>query len=271
MTSADTPKPGKNDTQKLFRLMGIPINNITMKQAIDMILSGIRTYTPQRGSWEFSFINAHCVNVAARNHTYLEILRNSRAVFPDGSGIRKAADMLGCTLVDNVNGTDMFPLLCREFAKTGKKMFLLGAGPGIAEKTAAWAEKTTKTSIIAGYRDGYFSAEALPKIISTINDTAPDLLLVAMGVPRQELWIHENLHSLRVPVCMGVGGLFDFYSGRIKRAPVTFRRLGIEWVWRLLMEPRRMWKRYIIGNIAFIIRIRRIKKAGKKHSKKDFS
>jgi N-acetylglucosaminyldiphosphoundecaprenol N-acetyl-beta-D-mannosaminyltransferase len=259
-TSAPPNTAEKKDVQNIFHLMDIPINNITMAQAIDMINAGIQSYTPQRGALEFAFINAHCVNIAAGNQAYLQILRNSQAIFPDGSGIKKAADMLGSTLVDNVNGTDMFPLLCREFAKNGKKMFLMGAGPGIAEKTAAWAEKETNASIIAGYQDGFFTAETLPNIISNINAAAPDLLLVAMGVPRQELWIHENLSSLKVPVCMGVGGLFDFYSGRIKRAPLLFRRLGIEWVWRLLMEPGRMWKRYIIGNITFILRIRRIKK-----------
>lgn len=250
----------KMDEQKIFSLMDIPISNITMLQAIDMIQSGINSFTPQRGAQEFAFINAHCVNVAAGNPEYLQILRNSHAVFPDGSGIKKAAGMLGCTLADNVNGTDMFPLLCREFAKTGKKMFLLGAGPGIAEKTAVWAENAAGAPVIAGYHDGFFSDENLPEVLSSINSAAPDLLLVAMGVPRQELWIHNNLSSLKVPVCMGVGGLFDFYSGRIKRAPMIFRRLGIEWVWRLLMEPGRMWKRYIIGNITFMIRIRRIKK-----------
>lgn len=271
MSAAPPTVTEKKNDQNFFDLMDIPINNITITQAIDMIISGIQTYTPQRGAWEFAFINAHCVNIAAGNQDYLHILRNCQAVFPDGSGIKKAASMLGCTLVDNVNGTDMFPLLCQEFAKTKKKMFLLGAGPGIAEKTAVWADKTTNASIIAGYQDGFFSVEDLPNIISNINTAAPDLLLVAMGVPRQELWIHENLPSLKVPVCIGVGGLFDFYSGRIKRAPLVFRRLGIEWVWRLLMEPGRMWKRYIIGNITFMFRIRRIKKAGNKHTEKDFS
>ncbi|MBL7006985.1 MAG: WecB/TagA/CpsF family glycosyltransferase [Spirochaetia bacterium] len=268
MSARDTSSADmKNGEQKIFRLMDIPISNITMLQAVDMIQSGIQSYTTQRGAQEFAFINAHCVNVAAKNPDYLQILRNSHAVFPDGSGIKKAAGMLGCTLADNVNGTDMFPLLCRNFAKTGKKMFLLGAGPGIAEKTAVWADNAAKASVIAGYHDGFFSEDNLREVLSLINSAAPDLLLVAMGVPRQELWIHKNLSSLKVPVCMGVGGLFDFYSGRIKRAPLIFRRMGIEWVWRLLMEPGRMWKRYIIGNITFMFRIMRIRK----NIKKDFS
>lgn len=220
------------------------------------------------------FVNAHCINVAAGNPAYLQILQQAAAVYPDGSGIRKAGDMLGTPIIDNVNGTDMFPLLCRRFAKAGKKMFLLGAEPGIAEKTARWAqahadagaeagpsaEADTSAGIIAGYHDGFFSEDAAGEVVARINAAAPDLLLTAMGVPRQELWLHEHLAELDVPVCMGVGGLFDFYSGKIHRAPLWMRKVGIEWVWRLLMEPRRMWKRYIIGNVRFLLRIRSIQK-----------
>lgn len=245
----------------IFNLLGIPIRNVTMAKALEMILDAVDTYTPLRGAYEMHFVNAHCINVAARQGEYLEILKQARTVFADGTGIRKAGSQLGTPIIDNVNGTDLFPLLCKECARLGKQLYLLGAAPGVAGKTAQWADSHAGTPIVAGYQDGFFPPGQTAQVIERINAAKPDILLVAMGVPRQELWVREHLKSLAVPVCMGVGGLFDFYSGTIPRAPGWMRRLGIEWVWRLMMEPRRMWKRYILGNVEFLLRIRKIKRA----------
>ncbi|WP_320129928.1 WecB/TagA/CpsF family glycosyltransferase [uncultured Sphaerochaeta sp.] len=241
----------------VFNLLGIPILNITMQQALDLLFSSLG---PQSKTQEIHFVNAHCINVAAKQAQYLEILQNAKAIFPDGTGIRKAGDTLGTPIIDNVNGTDMFPLLCERCAAEGKTLYLLGAGPTIAQKTAQWANDHAKKAIVAGYQDGFFSKGEEPNVISRINASKADFLLVAMGVPRQELWIHEQRDLLTVPVSMGVGGLFDFYSGSIARAPTWMRKIGIEWVWRLIMEPRRMWKRYVIGNAEFLLRIQKIKR-----------
>jgi len=108
---------------------------------------------------------------------------------------------------------------------------------------------------IAGARDGYFTTEEEPAVVAEINDSGAAILLVAFGVPRQELWIASRRNELKTPVCLGVGGLFDFYSGRIARAPVWMREIGLEWVWRMLQEPKRMWRRYIIGNPLFLSRV----------------
>jgi N-acetylglucosaminyldiphosphoundecaprenol N-acetyl-beta-D-mannosaminyltransferase len=243
--------------ERIFTLLDIPILNITMQEALDLLFSSLGK---QASTQEIHFVNAHCINVAAKQSKYREILQNAKAIFPDGTGIRKAGDTLGTPIIDNVNGTDMFPLLCERCAKEGKKLYLLGAGPSVAQKTAAWANAHAKKEIIAGYHDGFFSKTEESSVIAEINASNADILLVAMGVPRQELWIHEQSHLLTVPVSMGVGGLFDFYSGTISRAPSWMRKAGIEWIWRLLMEPRRMWKRYIIGNAEFLLRIQKIKR-----------
>lgn len=248
----------------IFSLLGIPILNITMAEALDFLFSSL---TGQQETQEMHFVNAHCINVAAKQDDYLAILRNAKAIFPDGTGIRKAGETLGNPIIDNVNGTDMFPLLCARCAREGKKIYLLGSGPSIAEKAAQWANAHAKTDIVAGFHDGFFSKEEERTVVETINASKADILLVAMGVPRQELWIHEQKNHLTVPVAMGVGGLFDFYSGSIARAPSWMRKTGIEWVWRLLMEPRRMWKRYIIGNAEFLLRINKIKRTKKKAEK----
>ncbi|AEV30034.1 exopolysaccharide biosynthesis protein, WecB/TagA/CpsF family [Sphaerochaeta pleomorpha str. Grapes] len=245
----------------IFFLLGIPILNITMAEALDLLFSSL---TDQKETKEIHFVNAHCINVAAKQNDYLAILKNAEAIFPDGTGIRKAGEALKNPIIDNVNGTDMFPLLCERCAQEGKTIYLLGAGPSIAEKAAHWANAHAKKDIIAGFHDGFFSKDEEKGIVEAINASKADILLLAMGVPRQELWIHAQKNLLTVPVAMGVGGLFDFYSGSISRAPSWMRKTGIEWVWRLLMEPKRMWKRYIIGNAEFLLRINKIKRNRKK-------
>jgi N-acetylglucosaminyldiphosphoundecaprenol N-acetyl-beta-D-mannosaminyltransferase len=248
----------KNDD--IFYLLGIPIANVTKKRALEMIWTSMEGPSVS----EMHFANAHCINVAAKHASYLSVLQQAKAVFADGTGIRKAGAKLNHPIVDNVNGTDLFPMICSECAKTDKKLYLLGGKPGVAEKCAQWANTYAHREIIAGFHDGFFSEEQTSGVLDAINASKADLLLVAMGVPRQELWLHDNLANLTVPVVMGVGGLFDFYSGTIRRSPVWMRKLGIEWVWRLMMEPKRMWRRYIIGNIEFLLRIGKIRREQRK-------
>lgn len=243
--------------QPTFMLAGIPLANVLMSSALDIIFEAVDRKEPCR---EMHFANAHCINVASVNEAYRTIIKQASAVFADGSGIRKAGEMLGTPIVDNVNGTDMFPLLCRRCAEEKRSIFLLGSEPGIAEKTARWANEHAGSVVVSGYQDGFFPEEETASVITKINEAHPDILLVAMGVPRQEIWIHHHLSALQVPVAMGVGGLFDFFSGKISRAPGFMRKFGIEWVWRLMMEPRRMWRRYIIGNIVFLRRIKKLVK-----------
>jgi N-acetylglucosaminyldiphosphoundecaprenol N-acetyl-beta-D-mannosaminyltransferase len=245
---------------KIFTLLGIPISNVTTERALEIIWDHMDNSSPS----EIHFVNAHCINVAAKNSVYQSILQNSKAIFPDGSGIRKAGATLNHPIVDNVNGTDLFPLLCNECAKSNKKIYLLGGKPEVAEKSAQWANEYVDSEIIAGSHDGFFTEEQTQEILNEINESKADLLLVGMGVPRQELWIHEHLSAIQVGVVMGVGGLFDYYSGTIPRSPSFMRKLGIEWVWRLMMEPKRMWRRYIIGNIEFLLRIEKIRRKMKK-------
>ncbi len=249
---------------KIFNLLDIPISNVTTQRALEIIWSHMDNSSPS----EIHFVNAHCINIAARNSLYLSILQHSKAIFADGSGIRKAGAKLNQPIVDNVNGTDLFPLICSECKKTNKKIYLLGGKPKVAEMSAQWANKYVDSVIIAGSHDGFFTEEQTQDILDEINQTKADLLLVGMGVPRQELWLHEHLSDLEVDVVMGVGGLFDYYSGTIPRSPSFMRKLGVEWVWRLMMEPKRMWRRYIIGNIEFLLRIEKIRRNRKKEGNK---
>ncbi len=201
-----------------------------------------------------NFVNAHCINVASRDRRYRRALRRSDLLLPDGSGMRIAARLVGHSLTENLNGTDLFPVLCARVALCDLPIYLVGGQPGVAAATAAAMERRYPGLNIAGTRNGFADIEDEAALIDAINASGAAIVLAGLGVPRQELWIARMAPSLRAPVLMGVGGLFDYYSGRIPRAPALMRALGLEWIWRLAQEPRRLASRYLFGTIAFLVR-----------------
>ena len=146
----------------------------------------------------------------------------------------------------------MYPLLCERLQQTPYKVFFFGAAPGIADQLKAKTLAKYPLMNIVGTRSGFFLEQDIPQIIQSIKESGADLLLVAMGVPLQEKWIAEHAKETGVPVAIGVGGLFNFYSGTIPRAPMWMRKTGLEWLHRLYKEPRRMWRRYLVGNLQFM-------------------
>jgi N-acetylglucosaminyldiphosphoundecaprenol N-acetyl-beta-D-mannosaminyltransferase len=236
-----------------FSIFGVRIVNTTMNEAVDWIVARSRG----EESSPVAFVNPDCLNIAHGNATYREALAAASRVLPDGIGIHLACRILETPLLANVNGTDLFPLLCEKAAAEKVPLFLLGARPGIAEAAARAMSARFPDLVVAGVRDGYFSAADEGSVLDEINRSGARVLLVAMGAPRQEIWLHERRDRLSVPVRMGVGGLFDFYSGRIRRAPQWMRDVGLEWVYRLLQEPGRMWRRYVVGNPLFLMRVLR--------------
>jgi N-acetylglucosaminyldiphosphoundecaprenol N-acetyl-beta-D-mannosaminyltransferase len=235
-----------------LRILDVAIDNWTMGQAVDWILSPARGVTRQ-----LAFVNPDCLNKACEDDVYRRILDRSAVVLPDGIGIHYACRIMGTALAANVNGTDLFPRLCDAMAGTEHSVYLLGGRPGVTDALVeAMAQRWPRVRV-AGHRHGFFErgGDEETAIVNEIRTSGADVLLVAFGVPLQERWIDANADRLGVRVAMGVGGLFDFYSGRIPRAPVWLRELGFEWVWRLLQEPGRMWRRYVIGNPLFLWRV----------------
>jgi exopolysaccharide biosynthesis WecB/TagA/CpsF family protein len=242
---------------KIINLLDIPIYNTTMDAALVWIMDSV---LQQRHQF-IAFVNADCLNLACRQKDYKQVLQHQTSIiFADGIGIRIACKMLKLRLLANVNGTDLFPALCAAIDAQPQhniSLYLLGAKPGIADKVAELMLQRYPNLQIAGCQHGYFAATQTMDIIENINKSGAHILLVAYGAPRQELWLAQYRDKLNPIICMGVGGLFDFYSGRIPRAPLWLRELGLEWLWRLLQEPGRMWRRYLIGNPLFLYRIRR--------------
>lgn len=228
-------------------VLGLPVINATTHDTVQALLSG----SARR---QVFFLNAHCANLRARDTAYRAALARADMVLPDGIGVELAARMCGQRLTENLNGTDFTPALLAEAAQRGMSVFLMGGRPGIADAAAAHLAATIPGLRIAGTLNGYQDAQDEDRAIATINASGADILLVAMGVPAQELWLDRNATRLLPRLQLGVGALFDFLAGAVKRAPVAVRKVRCEWLWRLAMEPRRMARRYLLGNFAFLAR-----------------
>jgi N-acetylglucosaminyldiphosphoundecaprenol N-acetyl-beta-D-mannosaminyltransferase len=232
-------------------LLGITVDNLTMDEAVEEILQRTRRAKPS----QVCFVNADCANIAWNDAGYREILDKCDLVLADGIGMKLAGRLLNRNIRQNVNGTDLFPRLCKSLQLEGSGVFLLGGKPGVAEDVGRWMKEHYPNLILSGHRHGYFSSEEAPEILAAISNSAAKVLLVAFGVPKQERWIDAHLQETGASVSMGVGGLFDFYSGRVPRAPAWVREVGMEWCYRFVHEPRRMWRRYFVGNFIFLSRV----------------
>jgi len=267
-------------------VLGVPVHNISMEEAIAVILNCLGRPTLSR----ISFVNVDCINIAQHNAEYAGCLRECDWVLADGIGLKLGCNLLRTPICQNVNGTDLLPRLCEKLAAcdSGSQerdgllcpeqdpfsssqshsgdiavrpllapggIYLLGGLPGVAENMARWMEKTYPGLRVRGTQHGYYPASETEQVKAKIKESGAGILLVALGAPKQELWIREHAEETGVKVALGVGGLFDFYGGRMDRAPVWMREIGMEWLFRLGKEPRRMWKRYLVGNMLFAARI----------------
>mgnify|MGYP002797243660 FL=1 len=200
-------------------------------------------------SIELFFLNAHCFNLAQKDREYFDILNSCDYLLNDGIGIKIASKIEKLVLKKNLNGTDFIPEIAEMAAKKGCKIFLLGAKDGIAEEAAVKLKEKFEGLQIAGVHSGYGLDDS---VLELINNSKADILIAGMGVPMQEKWIRENKSKLgSVKLFVGGGAILDFLSQRIRRAPLFMRKFGLEWVFRLCLEPGRLWRRYLVGNFLF--------------------
>lgn len=217
-------------------------------EVADAVLTG--------GHMKLAFCNANLVNVAAGN-TALQRSLSTFLVLADGIGVDLGSWMLyGKAFPANLNGTDFFPTL---FAHLGRPMrvALLGGRPGVADRAVANLAKRYPAHRFSVVSHGYFTADQEPALLDRLKAQRPDLLLVAMGNPLQERFIADKLGPQHCAVAAGVGALFDFFADEVPRAPELVRQARLEWLYRLWLEPRRLWRRYVLGNPAFLLRMAR--------------
>lgn len=226
-------------------LFGLPLLSASPDRAVDHLLE-----TPRCRA---AFVNAHCVNLAATDAEYRAALSSAELLLPDGAGVELAARLHGKRFAANLNGTDLCPLVLARAAECGRPVYLLGGRPGVADAAAAILMQRYPSLRVVGTRDGYAGARDTD-VIEAINDSGADILLVAMGVPLQDVWLARHHDKLKPGLVIGVGAFLDFSAGRVRRAPRWMRRIRLEWLWRLGLEPRRLFGRYVIGNALFLWR-----------------
>lgn len=235
--------------RKTVDILGIPVDSMTMSETVEKI----RAFIEEGGVHTIYTPNAEIIMAARRDPQLRKILTNADILTADGAGVVLASKILKRSVPEKVSGVDLIRQLFEAYARKGLRCFLFGSKPGVAEEAAVKIIADYPGIIIAGCRNGYFSADEDEEIVNAINASNADILLVALGAPKQEKWIYDHKDRLNVKVCMGVGGAIDVMSGRVRLAPDFFRRNGLEWLYRLYKEPRRA--RRMLDLPRFMIRI----------------
>lgn len=235
-------------------VLGVGFDNITLTQAVERALDLI---SERKGSYVVT-PNPEIVMMANEHIELNEALDRADLVLPDGIGVIYGAKILGTPLKERVPGIDFASCLMEKLSERNGRVYLLGAKPGIAEKASNNLKERYVGLNVVGYHDGYF-ADDLP-IIEEINRLKPDLLLVCLGVPKQELWMQTHLHDLDVGLMAGLGGSLDVFSGAVQRAPIMWQKLGLEWLYRLLNEPSRIRRMMKLPHFLLCVLKKRVKK-----------
>lgn len=248
------------------RVLGVAVGCHDRQSALERLV--VLHDTPHPASC--FFVNAHSINMCRQFQEYFDAVHRADLVLNDGVGLDLAARLHGASFPDNLNGTDLTPELLATANERRWSVYLLGGRPGVAEQAASALSVEFPHIRFCGAHHGYIEGRETD-IATTINRTRPDLLLVGMGNPRQEIFIDRVLrtHLSNVRLAIGVGAYLDFAAGRVPRAPRAIRALRLEWMWRLIQEPRRMWRRYLVGNWSFVFwilvdRVRR-RRANERH------
>jgi N-acetylglucosaminyldiphosphoundecaprenol N-acetyl-beta-D-mannosaminyltransferase len=243
--SAALPHRSKSNA---LTIAGIPVSNLSEQNAVEVIEALIS----EGGSHYGAVVNAAKLVAASRDDALRSALLNADLVTADGMSVVWASRVLGRALKERVAGIDLFERLVERAASKGLAVYFLGAREEAVRGTVELFGKKYPALRVAGYRNGYFEAADSRQVCEAIKQANADLLFVAMGSPRQENWIASNLALTGVRFALGVGGSFDHLGGRARRAPRWMQRSGLEWLHRLAQEPRRLWRRYLFGNSAFI-------------------
>jgi N-acetylglucosaminyldiphosphoundecaprenol N-acetyl-beta-D-mannosaminyltransferase len=232
------------------------IHATTLTQAVDLISKYAAT---SQGPAYVVTPNAQHVVLLEKDQHFREIYAHASLVLPDGFSLLLASRLIGKRLKERVPGVDLFKALCGRAAGMGLRVYLLGGQPGSADLAARKLKAVFPNLIVAGTscpaRGFENDPVQLEAIAGMIREAKPHILFVGLGAPKQENWIYENGLKLGVPVSMGIGGSFEMVGGVTPRAPRWMQQMGLEWLFRLAVEPRRMWKRYLIGNLQFMVMV----------------
>jgi len=229
-------------------ILNCPIDKLTMLQTIQLVENAILS----KQQVQHVVVNAGKLVSMQKDEQLKKSVIESDIINADGQSVVWASRFLGKPLPERVAGIDLMINLVELAAKNNYKIFLLGAKEEIVAKVAKKYSEQYSSAIIAGYRNGYYKPEEEMMIAQQIADSKADMLFVAITSPKKEIFLNKFKEIIKTPFIMGVGGSFDVIAGFTKRAPLWMQNIGLEWFYRLIQEPRRMWKRYLVGNTKFI-------------------
>lgn len=239
----------------LINILGVQVHPLTVDQLHEELAQLIETDAHA----EVLHVNVHGMNLSADNPWLRDYLNQAEIVFCDGAGIILGARILGQHIPERITYADWMWQLAEFAAARGYSFYFLGAKPGIAQTAADRMIERFPELKIAGVRDGYFNKDNghpdNEAVLADINAARPNILVVGMGMPMQERWLLDNWSRIDANIALTGGAVFDYISGDLKRAPTWMTDNGLEWLGRLLIEPRRLWQRYIVGNPVFLARV----------------
>lgn len=229
-------------------LLGIPVDAYTMSQTVDLIDRNISKNIPTH----HVVVNAAKLVYALRDPELKRSIINCDIINPDGQSVVWAARFLRKPLKERVTGIDLMEKLVEMAHLRGYTIFLLGAEEEVVSKVVKIYTERYSPRLIAGYRNGYYNIEHEREVAQILADSGAKMLFVAMTSPKKEIFLNKYKDIINIPFIMGVGGSFDVISGKTKRAPLYMQKMGLEWLFRIIQEPRRLWKRYLITNTIFV-------------------
>lgn len=235
-------------------LLGIPVDRVTMAAVDEWIEACIASGEPH----QIITANLDFIAIRRKRPSFAQVIQQADLVVCDGKPLQWAAQLRGCAIPARVTGMDLVLHAALLSAHKGYRIFLLGAAPGVAQRAAQEIEQMFPGVVIAGVYtppNGTFSDDDNARMLEAIRMAHPDVLFVALGAPRQDEWIATHLDTLGVPVCAGIGGVFDMLAGTIRRAPAWIQNAGMEWAFRLAQEPGRLWQRYLVNDLPIFARL----------------
>lgn len=235
-------------------ILGVPVDLVDFESALARVDEMLKL----DGCGYIAAVNPEKVIRASDDPRILQTLKNAALLIPDGIGVVLAARILGIGIMGRVPGSELMPAICEKAAREGRSIFLFGASLSVNSEVARVLPIKYPNLRIAGNRDGYVTESDMPALIEEINQSGAEILFVALGSPKQEFWMADNMPRLKVKVCQGVGGTFDVIAGKVKRAPLIFREMHLEWFYRLASDPRRISRQVALPRFAWFIMQRKM-------------
>ena len=240
--------PSAKGLIKSKKILGVPVATLGLGEIPKVIINNIKV----GGKKQFFYVNAHCLTLAQKDKEYLSILKRADLVYSGGMGPVLASRILLRPLPERTPTPDFIDQVFEAGEDKNWTFYFLGAELRSLEKAVKKIKQKFPRLAVVGYHHGYFDEGEERKIIADINRKRPTVLIVGMGMPKQEKWIAKNMGKINAGVFWSVGALFDIISGKMSRGPVWMQKVGLEWLFRLYQEPKRLWKRYTLGNIYFV-------------------